>query len=406
MLISESNLIKYKSGKSSKDLLGNVLFDLHINHPDFIIVKSDYSVGYPNKLKQFKMDYQIIFPKFNNETWLIKSTSSIRERIYGVEFFSQNIRNIDKNVTKIFVVVPDSISDKEKKNVTNYSKKIKNPNYTSFLDDVLLISDMRALLLKYIHRNTPQGIKSNIFGKDSEKQIVNLLNDTNNQKLWNDYFNNQPTIKSFTFEIYKKILETIGLTFNKDKIIKISATSNIPKLNINGKKIGNPKTDVSFAVESTKGNFTHNISIKNTSKKYVTIHEGSVTDLITALNIPNDSQLAKALQQFELYGSEKYLKKNQPELFQILNKQLSIYNVALTNFFVFGGNSPLISQKNQVADMILYTNKFEVWTKDKYIKNYIPKYSNQGQFGTPFKWTYPSKKKGYKIQIKAFTNNY
>ena len=81
------------------------------------------------------------------------------------------------------------------------------------------------------------------------------------------------------------------------------------------------------------------------------------------------------------------------------------FNRELINLFYFGVNSPLLTAEVQIADMILYTNKFEIFTRKSYIEKYIQNYSKKGQLGTPFKWTYPSGKKGKKIQIKGFTNN-
>ena len=89
------------------------------------------------------MDFLIEFIDFNKEQWLLKSTSSIRDRIYGTEFFAQNIRQINKNVSKIYVIVPDSLSEKEMRNKINYSTKIKSQTYTSFLTDVLTVNELR-----------------------------------------------------------------------------------------------------------------------------------------------------------------------------------------------------------------------------------------------------------------------
>ena len=126
------NKLKNKSGKQAKILISEMLYDL-INDLDINVkIENGYSIGYPNQEKQFKMDFLIEFIDFNKEQWLLKSTSSIRDRIYGTEFFAQNIRQINKNVSKIYVIVPDSLSEKEMRNKINYSTKIKSQTYTSF----------------------------------------------------------------------------------------------------------------------------------------------------------------------------------------------------------------------------------------------------------------------------------
>ena len=107
MFVNE-NQIKYKSGQGVKKLIQNVLEPIS-DDPNFNIkFSSNYTIGYPNKEKQFKMDFKVVFPEFDNETWLIKGTSSVRnDRIYGNEYMAQNIRLIDDNVTNIFLVVPE-----------------------------------------------------------------------------------------------------------------------------------------------------------------------------------------------------------------------------------------------------------------------------------------------------------
>ena len=135
------------------------------------------------------------------------------------------------------------------------------------------------------------------------------------------------------------------------------------------------------------------------------MHEGSIENLISALNLSPNEKLSKALIKFQEGGSEKYLTENFPEEKEILCRELPKYNEKLIAFFIFGDNSPLITNPIQIADMILYTHNIAIWNKQEYIETYNLKYSKKGQFGTPFKWTYPSKKRGAKIQIKAFTNN-
>ena len=79
------------------------------------------------------------------------------------------------------------------------------------------------------------------------------------------------------------------------------------------------------------------------------------------------------------------------------------FNEKLTELFLFGVNSPLVNHKIQIADLILLINNFDVFDRDSYVSLYVKNYKDSGQFGTPFKWTYPSKKRGKKIQIKGFT---
>ena len=399
--MNKDNQIKNESGKQAKilvsEMLNNLKNELGIN----IEIKEGYSIGYPNQEKQFKMDFLVQFTDFDNEQWLIKSTNSIRERIYGTEFFAQNIRLIDEKVKNIYVVVPDSISSAEMKKKRNYSVKINGTTYTSFLTDVLTVNELRQEIVEKASQNIAQGLRANVLGNDAETSIVNLLNDLKNKALWNDYQNAQQTVKSSTYKIYKEILEKIDLKEGFDKILEVTATNDIPLLSNRGK----PKTDVSVTIKTNTKELIRNISIKNTREKTVTIHEGSVSDLISALKLSESDPLSQALIHFEKVGSKKKLIAEHPNSDKILEENLKLYNRELIEFFIFGLHSSLVNDKIQMVDLIIFTNKFAVWNRDDYIKHYIEEYSGKGQFGTPFKWTYPSKKRGQKIQIKGFSNN-
>lgn len=395
------NKLKNKSGKQAKilitEMLDNIKDELNIN----IKIKNGFSIGYPNQEKQFKMDFLIEFLDFDNEQWLLKSTNSIRDRIYGTEFFAQNIRLINKKITKIYVVVPDSISEREMRNKANYSAKINSQTYTSFLTDVLTVNELRQKIIEKATQNIEQGLRSNILGNDAETSIVSLLMDEKNKDLWNDYDGLKQTVKSSTYHIYKMVLEKLGLLEGCNKIVKIVATDKIPLLTNRGK----PKTDVNVKIETDTGEIFCNISVKNSSKKTVTIHEGSVSDIIEALKLPATDPLAQALRDFEEVGSKKNLSLKYPHSDKILDERLKRYNKELIGLFIFGLNSPLVNNNIQIADLIIFTNNLAVWNQKDYIQYYNDAYSSKGQFGTPFKWTYPSKKRGQKIQIKGFTNN-
>ena len=406
MFFNRDNFEKFKSGVASKLELDNLLkLTIEEIREINIDIKKVYSIGYPGYEKQFKMDYQLIFHDFEDENWLIKSTSSIRsDRIYKNEFFAQNIRKIDKKVSKIFIVVPDSsiIKKEELNQKLNYSSKISSNTYKSFLDDILTFSEFKNLLIEYATSKINQGNRSNILGNNSEVNIINLLNDKNNLILWNNYEKNYKNIKSSTYSMFAMILKTVGLFPNKNNLINIEATKDIPLLNNGGK----PKTDVKFEIKTNTGISVHTVSIKNSAEKIVTIHEGSVEDIIFCLKISKESDTARALKEFQKYGGFKALKEYNFCAYKILESNLKKYNKELIDLFYFGIGSPLITSQIQVADMIIYTKKFEIFTREAYVDKYIKSYSKLGQLNTPFKWTYPSGKKGKKIQIKGFTNNY
>ena len=235
------NQLKNISGKQAKILVSEMLNNLKEEFDINLKIKSNYSVGYPNQQKQFKMDFLIEFADFDNEQWLLKSTNSIRDRIYGTEFFAQNIRLINKKVSKIYVIIPDSIPASEIRNKTNYSTKINSQTYTSFLTDVLTVNELRQKIIEKATQNIELGLRSNILGNDAETSIVNLLNDKKNRELWNDYESLKQTVKSSTYSIYRSILKKLNLLEGSDKILDVIATDNIPLLSNRGKEELCPK---------------------------------------------------------------------------------------------------------------------------------------------------------------------
>lgn len=402
MFVNE-NRTKYQSGKSVKQLIQNAIKPISDDINFNVNFSSDYVIGYPNKENQFKMDFKLEFPDFNNEIWLIKGTNSVRnDRIYGNEYMAQNIRIIDEKVTHIFLVVPDSISEKEHNHAKRYSEKINSDTYVSFLTDVITVNQLARKIVTKLTKKMPQGRRANLLGNNAENSAVQFMSDNNNLILWNDYINASRTIKSSTYVFFKTILLTIGLTEGVDLIKKIEASSHIPRLSNNGL----PKTDFAIMLEMQNGDtISRTISIKNTAATEVTVHEGSMKDLILALDLETNSSLANALFSFEKVGSRKRMLETYPTCVEILDNELASYNEQLLKFFIFGDRSPLILNPIQIADMIMFTHKFEVFNKEEYCSYYLNNYSHRGQFGTPFKWTYPSKKRGQKFQIKGFTNN-
>ena len=406
--VSEIQSRNNKSGTEVSRVVEAMIEELIDNFKLNITVNKNYTIGYPGMEEQFKMDFCAIFHDFGDQQWLLKTTNSIRERIYGTEFFAQNIRIIDsKNscIERIYVVVPDSISEAEHKNVKRYSKKINSETYKSFLTDVITISNLRELIFRKCMADTSQGVLSNIVGKDAEKRVVQLLNDKSNWKLWNNFEAHKHEVKSDTFPWFKTILSGIGFTENKDQINIIKAVDTIPMLDGGGLA----KTDVSFSVSFSSNNIvTHNISIKKTSKERVSVHEGHVADLIRALQIDPCGDLAEALMVFQKYGSKKEIEKaGLSNLVDVLSNKLPEYNRALAEFAIFGVNSPRINNKTQVADCIFFMNSSDskcFWLRNEYIDYYLRNFSSKGQFGTPFQWTYPSGKRGISIQLKGFTS--
>ena len=172
MAFSIDNSEKFRSGYASNMTLDAVLNTLE-SVPQFnISVERGYQIGAPSCEKQYKMDFKITFHNQNDEIWLVKSTSSIRsDRLYGVEYFAQNIKLHDPNIAKILVVIPNSVNDKEIRYKNNYREKINSDGFISFIDEIYTVSEFRNEVISFATSNLDQGICSNILGKDAEKYV-------------------------------------------------------------------------------------------------------------------------------------------------------------------------------------------------------------------------------------------
>lgn len=398
--INEDNQNKSVSGINTKTLIAEMLEEVQ-NIPQVnITVSENAKIGYPNQVPMFYMDQEVTFNDIESEKWLIKTTNSVRsDRVMGNEWFAQNIRIIDSTVKRIYLTVPDSIDEKELKSAKNYSKRTQDPEVTSFLTDVNTVYELKWLIIEYALQNTSVHVRSNILGALAELDTIKALNNEKNLLLWNDFSYNKTFNKTQSFRRFRMIMEKIGLRMKKDQLTCVEASKCALKLE-NG---GNPKTDVSFIVSTDNDRYKHNITIKNTNKKEVTIHEGKMIDIINALEI--DIELAEALILFEKFGSVRELKKNKPKALELIENKLPTYNKELIKFFFFGEKGPHVIDAEQISDMILYNQKFEVKLSDDFVGYYLDTYKHKGQMNTPFKWTYPSGNKGKKIQIKGFTNN-
>ncbi len=407
-ILNLDNHFKNLAGLATKEAVA-VLLD-YISNIDGvnITVNRGYKIGYPNYEKQFPMEFEIIFNDFDDEKWLIAPTSTIRtDRVHKVEFYANHIRLLDYSVTNIYVVTPDTLSRTEIKAISNYSKKIHSGKYLSFLTDIISIFDLGNKILYKATSKIKTAQRSNILGKFAEEYVVYLLNDHDNLLLWNDYDSFSKTTKSFTFDKYKLILESFGLIQGKDKIFSIYASTNIPKLTNNGL----PKTDIATYITLSNTAFiVKKISVKNTDKNEVSVHQGDVKDIIqaieTSLGVTISTSLKNALDDQQKYGGIKDVEKYAKVSYDTLIAELPKYNNELVAFAIFGDNSPRIVDSKQIADIILYYRNFQSFDKHTYIDKYIKEFADKGQYGTPFKWTFQkSSDKGKSIQLKGFTNN-
>jgi hypothetical protein len=367
------------------ELLNNYLEKGYINE-----YKTHYNTGYKGK-KTDQFYFQTLVNINDEEKWLIQSTTSLRtDRINIQQWNAYHIKEIDKDITKAIIVYPDSISEKEKEQFKRYNDQISEGKIFSSIDNVISLSELDLYIENRALSNNSLGSKKAILGINLEEKITKILNSEKNKNKWN----NEDSLEvGYQYPYFEKLMLLFG--FKKgDKIQFIEANNNIPPLPSGGK----PKTDVIVKIKLLNQEPTnYTISIKRTNSNWVSVHEYTAEQFIDVLKI-TDSSLKVALLTFQKIGNVRDLPV---EAKNILEDKMQNYNEALVKWAyagIGGGGNPNIHEAKYFVVFKENSFEMETWRLNEYI-NRIMKV--KGQFGTPFRWTYPSKKRGKSIQLKG-----
>ena len=389
-----SNSDKSIHGRSAQGSLAGILHRC-IDKGYIIQVTSDYRIGkegYAND-KQFYAPFLIVFE--DESKWAIFSTTSLRtDRVKGQQWDALNLKEIDPLIVKVYLVYPDGLSQKDRDLFLKQNEKYVNRIEYSEIDAVVSQDEIVNLIEDYALRNKTQGQKKDIQGNSFESRVADVLSFKTNLEKWK---NDDDTIEGMHFEIFKSIVNCFGI--NKEKTESISATCD--------KKVigrlpsgGNPKTDVLAEVINLDGSSQkYTISCKRSSEKSVSVHQYNADAFADVLDKDNP-RLRRLLQYFQACGSkEKFGEENSNEL----EKELSPY-VEKLSMWVLGGQGGDGNPLTQNAEYILtYDNNGKNATIHR-VEDYchmLIESNVTGFFGTPFSWTYPSKRRGKDIQLKC-----
>lgn len=425
--MESTNVEKFKAGINTFNELLKLVKTLITEECNCVSLDKNVKYGEEGKDNdQFTVKVQIYF---TNESmkWLIDFSSSFRsDRIKGKEFDIEHIKQIlnkEKIGSKAFLLLPDNAKDNDKKELKNFKSHIEKQDKVTYFDYAMTMGDFRHCLEKKLTNNTKQGKKANIQGGFGEKDLYYAFNDSNNLKLWNDHENK--ITQSSTYELFKSVLNQIDPCIGKIKSCKAYGSNKDSKDKISqdlrcvrdkdNKIHGKPKTDVLIElVDCAEKRHVFRISVKKPAqnKGKVTVHEGVVEQLLNDLEstMPEKSKfkdknyfnkLSKALNDFQVSGSKSKMDKKN---LNFLNEYLSELNKWLIDYFVFGINNSLLNKNQQANFLLIYDS-----TNAKCKVNNIEEeeellLDKKGTFNTPFSWTYPSKKRGKKIQIKSPVN--
>ncbi|MDD6712231.1 MAG: MspI family type II restriction endonuclease [Sharpea porci] len=390
--MSSSNSDKSKRGNSLQRVM-SYLFELSQSLGYIKEYESNYSVGKPGYLdsNQFKAPYIITFN--DNTEWIVYTTTSFRgDRIKGQYWDAQNIKELNDNVKKAFLVYPDSLNEADKHDFVTRDKKIHSKGEYATIDALLSQDSFFNRIEQYaLHSLTP-GQQKDKEGNNFEKRVVATLSNPINLEKWKTQ---DPMIEGLHFHMFEKIINIFNL--DRTKVKAINSTNIIEKLPSGG----NPKTDVLTKVTYDNESVEYfTISCKRCSSKNVSVHQYSADKFADVLD-PKNSELRRTLNEFQQCGNKSGMAKQD---IQILKDELKPHLMKLCRW-ALGGIGGDGNPETQWAQFILvYDNNsedFTIHTTDDYCTKLLA--DNKRTFDTPFSWTYQGKR-GTNIQLKCPIN--
>lgn len=392
--MSFTNADKSKHGRSAQESLSTILKRC-ADRGYLAQVISEYRIGkdgYSND-KQFYAPFLIIFE--DESKWALFTTTSMRtDRIKGQQWDASNLKDIDPLITHVYLVYPDGIDDVTQREFQRQDRKYSSGEEYSMIDAIVSQNSISDMIEEYAIKNKNSGQIKDIQGNAFESRIADILSFPRNLEKWKTDSN---IIEGMHFDIFKNIVECFGL--DKANTASITATSDKKEI---GKlpSGGNPKTDVLVSVNTYDGQIVHyTISCKRSSDKSVSVHQYDADTFSDVLDKDNES-LRRLLRYFQSVGTLRdFGNENQSEL----TKELSPH-VEKLSMWALGGQGGDGNPDIQNADYILtYDNNSgasSIQSTEKYVHHLLES-GVTGNFGTPFSWTYPSKRKGKDIQLKC-----
>jgi hypothetical protein len=406
---SKSNGEKSKAGKELQDQLVhsfNELIDQNIIL-NFVTNKNFKHEGFSYE-KSYLINFLI--ETLDNKFILINSSNSFRnDRFKQQAYDIQGVMNnseISSEVIASIMLYPDS----EISNSTflKFREKVKKGEAYSPASHLLTINEFYEFLenhkasveseieeaeeFKESAKNLKDGSYYGKSGNALEKEVVNILN---NKDLLGLYQSDACEDK-----IFKNVMDELcSQDLQKENIISISATNTVEKL----AKGGNAKTDVIININTLDDDIVRTLSIKKSTKSVVSCHDYKYEDFVRVLDIKG-TKLAEYLKLFQAYPTYSGFKNNLPEGYTIkeFEEELKPHVHTLTQWALTGqhDHENLIDPLKQISHHLLIVKDREVYCSN--FAHYIDQLFDQVtlKYGVPFSWTYPSKNRGKRIQLK------
>lgn len=364
-------------------------------------VVKNFRIGQPGYLNS-EQYYSPFLVQFNDRTrWILFTTTSLRtDRIKGQQWDSERIKDVDGMVAKSYLVYPDGISAREAKLFVAQRNKYLTRFEFSRIDDIIPLSVVITqikekddeLLMEDVGKKKldGQGRILDFSGRNFERAIAAILSSQ-------VYLETLKQHKPNNEDPYRKFVQLMaGLAIDSSKVSSISATAERDEIGLLPTG-GSPKTDVIATITLNDGSVQYRtLTCKRTTKRYVSVHQYKA-DAIADILDRNNEKLRTLLRMFQNCPVQsEYPQSSRDELTAELRPHMRKFCR-----WVFGGHGGTGSELQMADYMVTFNpleNKMAVHSVDDYID--IALAMKKGFVGTPFQWTFASKRRGDDIQLK------
>lgn len=411
---AESNQLKSLAGRDLHEYLKTEFEKLKR-----LELISDFKerINFNHKGYTYKKQYlaNFVVQTLDQKYIIINSSHSFRHDRFKTQAYDLNgiLNNsgISDDIIATVALYPDS--ELEKSSFKGFRKKVSDgevyspashlftlSEFVTFIDyhkasvEIELSEDEEEIETTVQGQTSEAGSVHGKAGNAKEKEIVSLLNNTSHTS---NYKANNTVPEAF-----EKIVTQVctNKQLNRADIVTISATDTVEKL----KSGGNAKTDIVVKIMDSFG-VTHidTFSIKKTSRTKVSCHDYKADDFIRVLGI-EEKRVADYFKVFQKYPTYSSFEQNLTQGYSTNDFEtlLEPYRTKLTEWALTGDHDEynLINKEVQVAKNVLIFNGNQIICS--LYQDYIGKLLVNGplKYGIPFSWTYPSKKKGKRIQLK------
>lgn len=361
--------------------------------------------------QQYRADYLIT--TFDGKYIVVRRTTSHRDRVKMYSYDMQGVLEnsaYSNNVVASIYLLPNT--ELNNKTFLSFRERVFSKiEYSPFTHS--LVHDEFRQFLENLRSSTIEKIESldaepfideqqSLTGSESAKQGISF------EKSIVSILNNEGELQKYKHGVSDKITALIldhlsaahGIT--KTDIHSMRASDTVKHL-ITG---GQSKTDFFVSMATKNGEVVETFSAKNTSKTVVSCHEYDHTRFAKILKCQG-SKLEDYLRLFQKYGGYRSLAENLPahSSLEEFKELLSEKRTRLAEWALSGRHDydNIVDPTTQIARHLIIKHNDTISCST--IQHYMDKLGNNispndSNLGTSFVWTYPSGRKGRKIQLK------